>query len=117
MQIVVTGRHVDVSDEVRSYAQDKAGKLHRFYDRIQAIEVVLDHESEQFTTEILVRVDRHDTFVAKESGPDTFALIDLVVDKLERQLTRYKEKRRSHKHDGKRDDTLGADERVHNTES
>jgi putative sigma-54 modulation protein len=101
VRIQITGRHVEVPDDVRDYIHEKVGRLPRFYDRIHDVEVVLDHESEQFTTEVIVRADRRQTFVARETGPDTFALVDLVVDKLERQLKRHKEKSRDHKHDGK----------------
>lgn len=101
MQIVVTGRHVNVTKEVREYAEEKAGKLVRFYDRIREIEVVLDHESDLFTAEFIVRADGKHTFVASETGPDTFVLIDVIVDKLGRQLNKHKEKNRNHKHDGK----------------
>lgn len=101
MQIHVTARHVEVTDDVREHIETKAGKLPRFYDRIHEIEVILDHESEQFTAEIIVRTDQRHTFVAKETGPDTFVLIDVITEKLERQLIRHKEKQRSHKHDGK----------------
>lgn len=108
MEIHVTGRHVEVPQEVRDYVHEKAGKLPRYYDRIREIEVVFDHESEQFTAEMIVRADHRHTFVASEAGPDTYALIDLCVEKLERQLTRHKEKRRNHKHDGKADLTNGS---------
>ena len=101
MKVNLVGRHVDVSDDVREYIESKAAKLPRFYDRIHEIDVVLDHESEQFTAEMIVRVDRKHTFVARETGPDTFVLIDLVVEKIERQLTKHQEKNRNHKHDGK----------------
>ena len=101
MQIVVKGRHVEVTDEVRDYVTDKAGRLPKYYDRIQGIEIVLDHESEQFSAEMIVRADRKHTFVASETGPDTFALIDLVIEKIERQLIKHKERNRNHKHDGK----------------
>lgn len=100
MQIQVTGRHVEITDDVRDYIHDKVAKLPRFYDRIHEVEVVLDHESEQFTAEMIVRAGRKHTFVARETGPDTFALIDVVIEKLERQLTRQKEKYRNRKHDG-----------------
>ena len=103
MEIQVTGRHVEVPQEVRDYAQDKVGKLPRYYDRVHEIEVVFDRESEQFTAEVIVRADHRHAFVATETGPDTFALIDLCVEKLERQLTKHKEKRRNRKHDGKVD--------------
>ena len=101
MQIQVTGRHVEVTDDVRSYIEKKVSRLPRFYDRVHAVEVVLDHESDQFTAEMIVRTDGRQSFVAGETGPNTFALVDLIVDKLERQLTKHKEKNRSHKGEGK----------------
>lgn len=103
MQIQVTGLHVEVTDDVREYVSAKTARLPRFYDRVREIEVVLGHESEQFFVEIIVRADQKHTFVARETGPDTFALIDVVVDRLERQLTKHKEKTRDHKHDGRGD--------------
>jgi putative sigma-54 modulation protein len=83
--------------------ESKAQKLPRFYDRIRDIEVVLDHASDQFTAEMIVRADNKQVFIAAESGPDTFALVDLIVDKLERQLTKHKEKNRNHKHEARPD--------------
>lgn len=97
MQIRVTGRHVEVTDEVREYVETKAGRLSKYYDRILEIEVILDHESEQFAVEMIVRADRKHTFVARQTGPDTFALVDEIVVKLERQLTKHKEKNRNRK--------------------
>ncbi len=97
MQILVTGRHVDLTDDIRNYIDQKAGRLSKYYDRIHEIEVVLDHESEQFKAEIIVRVDHKHTFVASLTGPDTFALIDVITDKVERQLRDYKEKKKNHK--------------------
>ncbi len=94
---------MDLSDAVRAYVEDKAGKLPRYYDRIHDIEVVFDQESEQFKAEMIVRADRKHTFIASETGPDSFALVDLMVDKLQHQLTKHKEKNRNHKHDGKPD--------------
>ena len=97
MQILVTGRHVEVTDEVREYVETKAGRLTKYYDRIHEIEVILDHESEQFSVEMIVRADRKHTFVARGIGPHTFALVDEIVVKLERQLTKHKEKNRNRK--------------------
>ena len=107
MQIQVTARHVEVSNDVREYIHEKANKLPRYYDRIHEIEVILDHVSEQFSAEMIVRVDREPTIVASETGPDTFVLIDVIIGRLERQLKKLKDKRRNHKHDGK---SIPADE-------
>ena len=97
MQISVTGRHVNVTREVKDYAAKKAEKLPRFYDRIQAIEIILDQEGGDFTVDMIVTAGKSN-FIAHEAGPDVFALLDLIVDKLERQLTRHKEKFRNRKH-------------------
>ena len=107
MQIQVTGRHLEITDEMRAYIEKKAARLPRFYDRIFELDAIFDHESEQYTLEVIVRGDRKHTFVGKETGPDALALVDLVVDKLERQLRKHKERNREHKHDGKPD--LGAE--------
>lgn len=101
MQINVTGRHVQLTEDIKAYTEEKAGKLHRYYDRIHEIEVIFNHESEQFTAEMIVRADAGHPFVASDSGPDTFMLVDTVVEKLEKQLKRHKERLRNHKHDGK----------------
>ena len=101
MQIVVTGRHVEVPAEVRTYVEAKAEKLLRYYDRIHEVEIVFDHESNLISAELIVRVDRKQTFLARETGPDTLTLIDVVVEKVERQLRRFKEKSRNHKHSEK----------------
>ncbi len=98
MQITVTGRHVEMSEDVKKYAAEKAGKLLKFYDRIQSIAVVVDSEGDQFSVEMLVNAGARNEFVGREVGSDTFALIDLTVDKLERQLTRHKEIERNRKH-------------------
>jgi putative sigma-54 modulation protein len=97
VRILITGRHVEMTDEVRQYVYDKVGRLSKYYDRIHETEVILDHESEQFRVEMIVRADRKHTFVASGTGPDTFVLIDAIADKLERQLTKHKEKNRTRK--------------------
>lgn len=99
MQVSVTGRHIETTDAMRQYAELKAGKLVRFYDRIERIDVVLDQESnKQHRVEVVVRADHKNTFVAQVDAGDFYEAVDLVVDKLERQLTRHKEKHRNRKH-------------------
>ncbi|MHC4443671.1 MAG: ribosome hibernation-promoting factor, HPF/YfiA family [Planctomycetota bacterium] len=98
MQISVTGRHIEVHESVREYAQDKAGKLSRYYDRIERVEVVLDLEAKCHKAEMVVRADHKNTFVAHADGTDFLEAVDLAVDKMERQLTKHKEKFRNRKH-------------------
>jgi len=102
MQIQVVGRHVEIPEVLKEYAEEKAGKLLKYYDRIQAIEIVFEEESLSKTVEMIVTGEpRRQAFVAQETTEDFRASLDLVVDKLERQLTKYKEKVRNHKHHDK----------------
>ncbi len=101
MNITMTGRHVEIRDEVRDYATEKINRLPRFYDRIHDVEFVLNFDSDQFTAELIVRADRKHTLVASETGPEPVVLVDVIIDKMERQLRKHKEKLRHHKHDGK----------------
>lgn len=110
MQLSVTGRHVDVSDSMRKYVEDKAGKLTRYYDRIESIEVIFEQEGTHHCVELVVRSDHKDTFVAREEKSDFYEAIDLVSDKMGRQLTKHKEKLRNRKHPGQQ--STGTDKTI-----
>lgn len=98
MRITVTGRHMDVNEAVRSYAEEKASKLSRYYDRLQSVEVIFDHQAGHHFCEVIAKGDHHTTFVAKERHADLQASLDVALKELERQLTRHKEKFRNRKH-------------------
>lgn len=97
MQITVSGRHMGVSEPLKQYCQRKAERLGRFYDRIRAIELILDGKDGRHRVEIIVHSDRADPLVASERQDDAYAAVDLLLDKIERQLRRHKEKRRNRK--------------------
>ena len=101
MQISVTGRHLEIKGPMREYVEEKAGKLIRYYDRIERIEVIVDRESNHQSVEMVVRADHKNTFVAQVNADDFYEAVDLVIDKLERQLTKHKEKFRNRKHPSK----------------
>lgn len=98
VRITISGRHVDLSDALKSYAEEKASKLERYYDRVHSAEVIFDKEALNHLCEIIVKGDHHDSFVAKETHEDPYAALDAAVKDLERQLTRQKEKLRNRKH-------------------
>jgi putative sigma-54 modulation protein len=102
VQISVVGRHVEVNDELRTFAQEKATKLLKFYDRIQSIEIIIEPESDHISVEMIVEAAGTQPFVAKEVGSGVHACIDLLVDKMERQLTKHKERFRNRKHMGRK---------------
>lgn len=108
MEIIVSGKHLEVSAAIRKYALEKVSKLPRYYDRVQEINVVLDRSNTTWTyeVEIIAKVERSDPFVAKTTGTDLYACIDETVDKLERQLTDHKGKLRNRKHNVSPDQKL-----------
>lgn len=99
MNIKVSGRHLEVTEPIRDYAQSKVGKLPRYFDRVQEIEVIIDKgEGRNEVVEVIVNAEHTDRFVAKVTGADLYACIDDAVNKLERQLTDHKERLRNRKH-------------------
>ncbi len=92
MDIIVTGKHLNVTDAIKSYAEKKVKKLERYFDRIIRIQVNLDVESERHTSEIILSAPKGSMLIAEVTNHDIYAAIDRAVDKLERQLTRHKEK-------------------------
>ena len=108
MLFTMTGKHIDVTDAMRSHAEEKVSKLPRYYNGINQVEVVVDGSAGgQFSVEVIARGEHSNVFVASETGDDTYTCIDLAVHKLERQLSKKKEKERNHKHGN---DKLGAAE-------
>ncbi len=91
----LTGRNLEITDAMRSYAEDKLEKLERFSDQIVDAKVVMsyDHSGSSDPARVEVQLNVPNGIVrAEEDGPDTYAAVDKVVDKLERQLKRFKGK-------------------------
>jgi len=99
MLFTITGKHIEITDAIKAHAQEKTKKLPRYYNSINRIEVIIEgSEGGKPSVEIIARAEHSNVFVAKETGEDTYACIDSVVRKLERQLRRKKEKQRNNKH-------------------
>ncbi len=98
MQVTVSGRHMGISDSLKTYCVEKSERLGRFYDRIKSVELILDGHNGVHSAEILVHSDGTSPFVASEEQVDAFACVDLLMDKIERQIRRHKERVRNRKH-------------------
>lgn len=98
MRIDVTGRHLEVTPAIEEYADQRAAKLPRYYDGVQQIRVVIERQPhDSFMVELMVDVEKHDTFVATVRGEDLYKCIDESVDKMTRQLRDFKEKLKNSK--------------------
>jgi putative sigma-54 modulation protein len=94
---------MEVSEPLKAYAEQKANKLTRYYDRIQEIEVVFDNAKEAIRVEMIVSAEHRNMFIAHHNEADAYACIDGCVDKLERALSEHKKKFRNRKHSGGED--------------
>jgi putative sigma-54 modulation protein len=91
---------MDVTPPLRTYAQQKAEKLTKYFDRIQEIEVVFDENKDAMSVEMIVIAEHKNRFVAHCNEPDAYACVDGCMAKLERQLSEHKKKLRNRKHSG-----------------
>ena len=98
MNLTVTGHHVDVTESMRNYVKGKMDRLQRHSARPVGIQVTLTVEKERRKAEATVDVAGNHLF-AETTETDMYAAIDLLADKLDKQLIRQKEKMRSHRHD------------------
>mgnify|MGYP006295876215 FL=1 len=95
MQLNISGHHVDVTDPLREYVESKFERLQRHHSHITTMEVTLVVEKQVQKAEANVHISGADIFAAAESD-DMYAAIDALVDKLDRQLIKHKEKARPH---------------------
>jgi putative sigma-54 modulation protein len=97
MQIKITGRRMPVTDPIRSYAEEKISKVAKIHDRDDmSVDVVLHVEKNpsnknKDVAEVTARM-KGMVVRAEEAAPDMYQAIDLVSEKLERQMRRYKTK-------------------------
>jgi putative sigma-54 modulation protein len=93
VNLILSGRGVDLDDSLRRYATEKFSRVQRFFDRIIKMEVELTEERTRHGVEHRVEVTvatPGDTLRAEGVGVDHFAAIDKVTDRLERQVKRFK---------------------------
>jgi putative sigma-54 modulation protein len=97
MQINITGHHVDVTPALRAYVTEKMQKIARHFDQINSINVILNVEKLQQQAEATVSAAGR-TLFATDTATDMYASIDGLVDKLDRQVRRYKDRITDHHH-------------------
>ncbi len=98
MNLNITGHHVEVTPALREYVTGKVEKVIRHFDHVTSVHVILSVEKLVQKAEITLHVKGKDIF-ADSSDADLYAAIDLLVDKLDRQVLKYKSKQKDHGHD------------------
>ncbi len=97
MQINITGHHVDVTPALRAYVTEKMQKLTRHFDQVNSIHVILNVEKLQQQAEATVKAGGR-TIFATDTATDMYASIDGLIDKLDRQVRRHKDRITDHQH-------------------
>lgn len=92
MRVTFTARHYKSSPHLKEYALNEVKRLEKFYEGIISCEIILDYQKEIQIAELNVAVHGQNLTVVEKSE-DIYKSIDLAVEKMERQLKRYKEKK------------------------
>lgn len=95
MQINLSGHHVEITDSLREYVDTKFTKLERHFDHINNVYVILNVEKLNQKAEATMHLDGGEVFATSEHS-DMYAAIDSLIDKLDRQVIKYKEKIKRH---------------------
>jgi len=98
MNLNITGHHIEVTPAIREYVTGKLDRVLRHFDQVTSSHIILSVEKLQQKAEVTLHVKGKDIFADAIDG-DLYAAIDLVADKLDRQVVKHKEKVSNHNHD------------------
>ncbi len=99
MNINITGHHVEVTPAINDYVTAKLDRVIRHFDSVTSVHVILSVDKLNQKAEITLHVKGKDIY-ADSIEPDLYAAIDTLIDKLDRQVVKYKEIQSNHAHEG-----------------
>jgi putative sigma-54 modulation protein len=98
MNLSISGHHLEVTPALREYVTLKLDRIRRHFDQVIDVNVYLSVEKLNQKAEIALHVRGKDLF-AEAVDENLYAAIDVLVDKLDRQILKYKDKRFGHPHE------------------
>lgn len=98
MNLHMTGHHLEITPSIRDYVNTKMIRINRHFDHVIDVNMILSVEKLRQKVEANVHLSGKDIFAESEND-DMYAAIDLLVDKLDRQIVKHKEKIKN-KHPG-----------------
>lgn len=108
MNLQISGHHLEVTPAIRDYVTGKLERVTRHFDNVIDVNVILSVEKLKQKAEVTVHLPGKDIFV-EETGEDLYAAVDNLVDKLDRQVQKYKQKLQDHHRGEKIADHIVAD--------
>jgi putative sigma-54 modulation protein len=109
--IQVTGRHVSVTDPMKEYCRRRLAGLHLDYPKIIEVQIIMDVQKYRHMAEVILHCSNHITLEATAVSDDMYASVDEVVDKIGRQMRKYKT-RLMRKHRPRKDTIRHLEEKV-----
>jgi len=103
MNLTISGRHIELTPAIQAYVQSKLERIKRHFDHVIDIAVILTvdritEKEKRQKAEVNLRLRGKDLHV-ESIAQDLYAAIDLLIDKLDRQVIKYKTKLQDHQHD------------------
>ena len=97
MNLNLTGHHLELTPAIRDYVTGKLDRINRHFDHVIDVNVIMSVEKLRQKVEANIHVRGKDIF-AESHDEDLYAAIDLLVDKLDRQIMKHKEKQFDSRH-------------------
>ena len=98
MNLNITGHHLEVTPAIHDYVAGKLDRVIRHFDNVTSVNVILTVEKLKQKAEVTVHVRGKDIYV-ESADSDLYAAIDILADKLDRQVLKYKERNNDHTRD------------------
>ena len=96
MNLKLSGHHLEITAAMRDYITGKLGRITRHFDHVIDVNVILSVDNLEQKIEASVHLSGKDIFV-ESHDTDMYAAIDALVDKLDRQILKHKEKNFEHR--------------------
>lgn len=109
MNVIITGRHTTLDDDIKSYAEKKILKAETFFDHIMEAHVVLSAEKHRRIAEVTLNA-KNATFHATAETDDFRSAVDAVMEKVDAQIKKFKERIKDRKHRAKIETPIEASE-------
>jgi len=98
MNMNITGHHIEVTPALHEYVTGKLDRVIRHFDHVTSVHVILSVAKLKQKAEVTLHVKGKDIYADSEEA-DLYAAIDMLADKLNRQVIKHKEKQSNHQHD------------------
>ena len=96
MQISITGRHVTVTDNVKTHLNEKLERCLGMFPRIETVHVILDMEKRDYVSEVVLQAANHVRISSTEKSENMYDAIDRSVEHAERQMRKQRDKVQDH---------------------